>query len=317
MLDIGYFTKPYQDHLETLKIDSLEGYIESYNRTYRVLKDSKPRYLNAILNNDDESSEYEELKNLTLVENIIEEVDGSASSGYTTPYSEECKEEVLLPIGEEAGSIVHDKPDNESINGFDEILDNERFKNSKINKNQLTIRPRTKEEIKEYQQQEAERYKHPHLPWEYKNSEGMISIVAPVVKKAFTQANSSKPRDHVLLKSDRPSYVTILSLGRDAAARLPDGVGTRADICDLLKDSQYVNERLSDQQINNIVSGALDRLHYEKDPCVKYDQGKKLWIYLHKNRALDYQPWNEHLNKEEGASELELKEDNNDAESSI
>ena len=97
--------------------------------------------------------------------------------------------------------------------------------------------------------------------------------------------------------SDRPSYVTILCLARDAAARLPEGVGTRADICDLLKDSQYTNEKLSDSQINNIVSGALDRLHYEKDPCVKYDLQKKLWIYLHKNRTLDYEPWNEHFKK--------------------
>lgn len=33
------------------------------------------------------------------------------------------------------------------------------------------------------------------------------------------------------------------------------------------------------------MSGALDRLHYEKDPCVKYDIGRKLWIYLHRDRS--------------------------------
>lgn len=38
-------------------------------------------------------------------------------------------------------------------------------------------------------------------------------------------------------------------------------------------------------QINTVVSGALDRLHYEKDPCVKYDVNRKLWIYLHRSRA--------------------------------
>lgn len=37
--------------------------------------------------------------------------------------------------------------------------------------------------------------------------------------------------------------------------------------------------------MNTVVSGALDRLHYEKDPCVKYDIGRKLWIYLHRNRS--------------------------------
>eukprot|EP00731_Ephydatia_muelleri_P033829 Em0039g15a len=32
------------------------------------------------------------------------------------------------------------------------------------------------------------------------------------------------------------------------------------------------------EQLNNAVSGALDRLHYEKDPCVRYDNARKLWM---------------------------------------
>ena len=67
-------------------------------------------------------------------------------------------------------------------------------------------------------------------------------------------------------------------------ARLPNGEGTRAAVCELLKDSQYLADS-SDSQINNVVSGALDRLHYEKDPCIKYDVNRKLWIYLHKERT--------------------------------
>jgi hypothetical protein len=43
--------------------------------------------------------------------------------------------------------------------------------------------------------------------------------------------------------------------------------------------------------LNNIISGALDRLHYEEDPCVKYDSERKLWIYLHKNRDLNWPDW--------------------------
>ena len=79
---------------------------------------------------------------------------------------------------------------------------------------------------------------------------------------------------------------------RDAAARLPDGVGTRADICTLLRCSQYLEKKSLDSQINNVVSGALDRLHYETDPCVKYDSEKRLWIYLHKNRKVNDPLWN-------------------------
>jgi len=93
------------------------------------------------------------------------------------------------------------------------------------------------------------------------------------------------------LRKDRPSFITILSLVRDAAARLPDGVGTRADICELLKESQYINEDIPDDKLSTIVSGALDRLHYEDDPCVKYDNEKKLWTYLHRDRDHSYIPW--------------------------
>lgn len=72
---------------------------------------------------------------------------------------------------------------------------------------------------------------------------------------------------------------------RNAAARLPNGEGSRSDVCELLKDSQYLAPGVTDTQINTVVSGALDRLHYEKDPCVKYDVNRKLWIYLHRNRS--------------------------------
>ena len=83
---------------------------------------------------------------------------------------------------------------------------------------------------------------------------------------------------------DRPACVTLLSLVRDAAARLPNGEGTRADICELMKDSQYLSTG-AEASLHSVVSGALDRLHYEADPCVKYDSGRKVWIYLHRHRS--------------------------------
>ena len=142
-----------------------------------------------------------------------------------------------------------------------------------------------------------ERYKHPQKPWEYTLSNGNVAIVAPLISSP--KSITSKPRDHELLKMERPPYITLLALVRDAAARLEDGVGTRLDICDLLKDSQYINENISENKINNIVSGALDRLHYQKDPCVKYDSHHKLWIYLHRNRTLDYPGWKKMKNNDE------------------
>lgn len=50
----------------------------------------------------------------------------------------------------------------------------------------------------------------------------------------------SAPIHHVLLKTERPAYVSILSVVRDAVARLPDGVGTRMDVTELAKDSQWL-----------------------------------------------------------------------------
>jgi len=95
-------------------------------------------------------------------------------------------------------------------------------------------------------------------------------------------------------------------LARDAASRLPDGVGTRADILELIKHSQWLKiDGIDSTQLNNIVSGALDRLHYEQDPCVKYDSDRKLWIYLHKERSLDDPIWDQ-TNKNDGANITEI-----------
>lgn len=31
----------------------------------------------------------------------------------------------------------------------------------------------------------------------------------------------------------------------------------------------------------------MDRLHYEKDPCIRFDSERKVWIYLHRDRSED------------------------------
>lgn len=53
----------------------------------------------------------------------------------------------------------------------------------------------------------------------------------------MSENSNNKARDHFLLKSTRPSYVTLLSVVRDAASKLPNGRGTRNDICTLLRES--------------------------------------------------------------------------------
>ncbi|XP_044295503.1 nuclear factor related to kappa-B-binding protein isoform X1 [Varanus komodoensis] len=146
------------------------------------------------------------------------------------------------------------------------------------------VRPSTMEEKRVFQEQERYRYSQPHKAFTFR-MHGFESVVGPVKGVFDKETSLNKAREHSLLRSDRPAYVTILSLVRDAAARLPNGEGTRAEICELLKDSQFLAPDVTSAQVNTVVSGALDRLHYEKDPCVKYDIGRKLWIYLHRDRS--------------------------------
>ena len=147
-----------------------------------------------------------------------------------------------------------------------------------------TVRAATQEEITEFQRQERDRFEQPHKAYTYR-MHGYESVVGPV-KGIYTPLLAlSKARGHSMMVGDRPNFVTILTLVRDATARLPNGEGTRAEISELLKCSQYINRDASENVLQTIVSGALDRMHTEHDPCVRYDPKRKIWIYLHRNRS--------------------------------
>ncbi|KAL4340256.1 hypothetical protein GQ457_08G012350 [Hibiscus cannabinus] len=161
----------------------------------------------------------------------------------------------------------------------------ERLREIQPRKTVATISP-CPEEIRDYfRKEEAVRYIFPERAFSYTTLDGRKSTVAPL--RRCSGKPSSKCREHFMLKADRPPNITVLSVVRDAAARLPDRVGTRADICVLVRDSQYIVEEISDDQLNQVVSGALDRLHYEQDPCVRFNAEKKLWFYLHGDREED------------------------------
>lgn len=138
--------------------------------------------------------------------------------------------------------------------------------------------------VLDFRNQETQRYKVPERAFRYENPWGP-SIVGPL--KRGPAIDGGRPREHVLLRNERPSHVTILCIVRDAASRLTNNRGTRADICDLLRDSQYLKEGATFQQLNTVVSGALDRLHYEENAPVRYDGESKEWCYLHNNMDID------------------------------
>lgn len=133
-------------------------------------------------------------------------------------------------------------------------------------------------------EQERRRYDNPHKAFTYRCN-NYESVVGPLKGIYNPSVGNTKARGHTMLSADRPNFVTILSLVRDAAARLPNGEGTRAEICELLKSSQYISSTAPDNLLQSVVSGALDRMHTQWDPCVKYDQKRKIWIYLHRNRT--------------------------------
>ncbi len=135
------------------------------------------------------------------------------------------------------------------------------------------------------QAQERERFAQPHLPFTYRLGGGRECVVPPIKTNSSTSPTKVKP--HPALSDHRPAPVSAVSLVRDAVARLPRGEGTRAEIEDLTKESQYLSAeaRSNNQILANLVSGALDRLQTEGDPCVRYDSAKKLWVGLHRGRS--------------------------------
>ena len=146
----------------------------------------------------------------------------------------------------------------------------------------LTLPPGSAEQLVKFREEEQTRFERtpPDAIFTYTLRDGSRASVAPLGKKP-----GGKARDHFLLMNERPAAVTILSLVRDAAARLPGGEGSRTDVCELLKESAFVLPGVNDAQISTVASGALDRLQSEVDACVRYDAERKLWIYLHAKRT--------------------------------
>ena len=248
----------------------MEDKLKIYESTYKKINSNKSKYKKQMLKWDNEleltesDSEDKGFRNLNgnkRNESINDFSFNSelASSGYSTlNINSEPEDNIDIPIkiNNNISTIkIKEEIIPTSIEQITPVIKEEkhdRSKNnnfSKVTRNQITLKSRTQDEVDDFQRQELERYKSAHLPYTYTSLSGLSSVVAPILKKPPT-STSNKPREHVMLKQDRPYFVTILCLARDAAARLNDGLGTRADICDLLKDSQYMNESLTDAQVN-------------------------------------------------------------------
>ena len=165
------------------------------------------------------------------------------------------------------------------------VATSDRFKNFNRTRQVLTINRKTEYEIEEFRKQETELFKEPMKPFTFTHGE-LKYTVGPCVRKKLQMRHTPIP--HVLLKPERPPFVSILTIVRDAAARLPDGIGTKQDCAELVKDSQWIlPSALDDNILNMSVGGGLDRLQAEEDPMIRFDPVTKLWVNLHFKRSID------------------------------
>lgn len=52
-------------------------------------------------------------------------------------------------------------------------------------------------------------------------------------------------------------FPVFINTVRDAAARLPNGEGTRAEICELLKDSQFLAPDVTSAQVRHVFHAVI------------------------------------------------------------
>lgn len=133
------------------------------------------------------------------------------------------------------------------------------------------------EEVATFRVQEKQRYECPSSPYTYR-LHGYEATVGPVMGVYAQVLNKGLN----LLIADRPPCVTLISLVRDAIARLPNGEGTKAHVCELMKASQYI---VPGCVLHVIVNTVVERLQRDADRCVHFDQRRKLLIYMHRSKT--------------------------------
>ncbi|CAH8681408.1 unnamed protein product [Schistosoma rodhaini] len=162
------------------------------------------------------------------------------------------------------------------------------------------LRPFSEEEKADFQLQEAERFSHPWSPFVY-HIQNYCAVVGPLrsapsplshdlalYNSGRNWSSHSKARDHPLLRLDRPMFVSLAEIVRDAVACLPNGEGTRADITTIVQNSGFLLPNVNPRQLQQCVSSALDRLQGEtSDPSVYFNNNRRMWIYRHRHRTFE------------------------------
>ncbi|GLD91757.1 hypothetical protein PINS_up000290 [Pythium insidiosum] len=153
-----------------------------------------------------------------------------------------------------------------------------------LKKSLCPVHPRSKlvDGIDEYHRLETRRYKHHTQSFLYPHPSCDDGVtVGPTLKESEEQVDSAQ-----LLVPDAPGAVTMLSLVYDACARLPEGVGTRADIGILVSASRFVRTDALMSLLNKAITHRLSILEVMPlgefaNPCVRFDAHRGVWEYQH------------------------------------
>jgi nuclear factor related to kappa-B-binding protein len=96
--------------------------------------------------------------------------------------------------------------------------------------------------VADFHTQERERMFNPTNTYTYRLNDFSVAV-GPIRAPGGTLSTTPcKGKSHPLLVADRPAYITIIVIVRDAVARLRNGEGTRQHICELVKESQFINQ---------------------------------------------------------------------------
>jgi hypothetical protein len=150
-----------------------------------------------------------------------------------------------------------------------------------LKNNPVTVARMPPDQLREFHRQEALRYENAGQPFCYRLAGLNPFCVAPQRGKTLVKI----ARRHAMLLDERPSTVTLQDVVRDALARLPQGVGTKADLQVVVMDSQFVNQDVTAAVLSSAISDSLDRLSAVSDPAASFHAMSRLWSYLHRNRA--------------------------------
>jgi nuclear factor related to kappa-B-binding protein len=102
--------------------------------------------------------------------------------------------------------------------------------------------PSSSGSVPDFQTQERERIYNPSSAYTYRMKDFSVTV-GPIRAPGGTLTTTpSKGKSHPLLVTERPAYVTIIVVVRDAVARMRNAEGTRQHICELVKESQFINQ---------------------------------------------------------------------------